>query len=61
MPFLVAELVGCEFGVIEFLAGRDQVEDDTGQLVSRRRDGFRCAEFGSYAAVEIAEGAFAVM
>jgi hypothetical protein len=40
LPFLMTELVGGELGVVEFLTGRDQMENDSGQLVGRCRDAF---------------------
>jgi hypothetical protein len=59
--FLIPQLVGSEFRVVEFLSCGDQVEDDAGELMRRRSDGFRRAELGSHTTIEITEGAFAVM
>jgi hypothetical protein len=46
---------------IEFLAGSHQMKNDAGQFMGSRSDGFRSAQFGSHAAVEIAEHGFAVV
>src|SRR5256885_777043 len=45
----------------ERLAGSHQVENDAGQFVGSRSDGFRCTQLRSHAAVEVAQRGFAVV
>jgi hypothetical protein len=58
---LIAELTGGKLTVIKILPCGDEVKDDSGQAVGCSSDRFRSAEFGSHAAVEIAERTFAVV
>src|SRR5271168_4713880 len=49
-----AELIGCEAGVIEFVAGCYQVKDNARKLMGGGGDGFRCAELCAHTPIEIA-------
>ena len=57
----IAQLIGSETGVVKVLPRRDQMEDDPGEFVRGGGDGLGSTEFGSHAAIEIAESAFAVV
>src|SRR5437762_4545488 len=61
LTLLVAQLIGSETTVIEFLTRGDQVEDDAGQFVSSGCDGLRSTELGSHTSIEVTEGAFAMV
>ncbi len=54
-PLLITKLVCGQLGVVELLAGRDQMEDDQTQLVCCRGDCLRWAELSPHPAVEIAK------
>jgi hypothetical protein len=61
LAFVKTDLISGEMTGIELLVGGHQMKNDAGQFVGSRSDGFRSAQFGSHAAVEIAEHGFAVV
>jgi len=61
LSLLVAQLVGSETAVVEFLTGGNQVEDDASQFVRCSCDGLGSTKLGPHSSVEVAEGAFTVV
>ena len=61
LVFVKTKLISGKVTVVEFLAGSDQVENDAGQFVGSRSDGFRRTQLRSHAAVEVAQRGFAVV
>jgi hypothetical protein len=59
LVFVKTELIGGKVTAVEFLVDSHQVENDAGQFVGSRSDGFRCPQLGSHAAVELNAMAFA--
>ena len=61
LPFLMAQLVGGEAALLEFLTGGDEEENDTCEFVRGCCDGLGGTEFGSHAPIEVSQRALAVM
>jgi hypothetical protein len=61
LAFVKTDLISGEMTGIELLAGSHPMKNDAGQFVGRRSAGFGSAQFGSHAAVEIAEHGFTVV
>ncbi len=61
LVFVKTELISGKVTVVEFLMSSQQVENDAGQFVGNRSDGFRRTQLRSHAAVEVAERGFAVV
>src|SRR5215469_4389180 len=61
LSFLMAQLVSGKVAVVELLTGRDEVENDARQFVCSCGDGLGSTQFGSHAAIEVAQRTLAVM